>query len=58
MTEQIPAQSAGRIAHSIELTKVEVEWLSAAARRASEDTIVPGAAEQLRALAEKLRWPD
>lgn len=33
----------------------ECDWLASAAERASEDSIVPGEPEQLRALARKLR---
>ena len=39
----------------VTLTQEEAAWLESAARRGSTDTVVPGAAEQLRALAKKLR---
>lgn len=43
---------------SVTLTAEEADWLASEVSRASTDTLVPGAAERLRALARKLRGDD
>lgn len=39
----------------IELTREELLWLETAARRGAQDTIVPGAADELLNLADRLK---